>query len=135
MNEKELIDRIKTLEAENRRLKLEIKKLKTGREGYYTLKSQSDGSVDLGDFTQKLPIFIPEHKKWRAGDYPKDWSPEQKALDYLTTFWKNYPVSQSFFSNVRGGQSFYKYLKRNDLFRLVPNSFQLELKKRLNKIK
>jgi hypothetical protein len=133
--EKELIDRIKELEAENRKLKLEIKKLKTNKEGYYTLKNQFDSSVDLGEFTNSLPPLIPDHKKWSANDYPNDWSPEQKAHDYLMTFWKNYPVSQSFFSNVRGGQSFYKYLKRNDLFKLLPDSFQLELKKRLNKLK
>jgi hypothetical protein len=133
--EKELLDRIKALEAENTRLKLEIKKLKTNKEGYYTLKNQFDSSIDLGEFTYSLPPFIPDHKKWSANDYPNEWSPEQKANDYLMSFWKNYPVSQSFFSNVRGGQSFYKYLKRHNLFKLLPNSFQLELKKRLNKIK
>jgi hypothetical protein len=133
--EKELKDRIKELEAENRRLKLEIKRLKSKKEGYYTLKHQFDSSVDLGEFTNSLPSLIPDHKKWSANDYPGDWSPEQKARDYLMTFWKNHPISQSFFSNVRGGQSFYKYIKRHDLFSLIPDSFQLELKKRLNKIK
>jgi hypothetical protein len=133
--EKELKDRIRELEAENKKLKLELKKLKTGKEGFYTLNAQFDNSVDLGEFTNKLPSFIPDHKKWSANDYPNDWSPEKKASEYLVTFWKNYPVSQSFFSNVRGGQSFYKYLKRNDLFRLVPDSFQVELKRRLNKIR
>ncbi len=135
MTKKEMAARIRELEAENRRLRLELNKLKRKKEGYYTLADQFDSSVNLGEFTKTLPSVIPEHKKWSASDYPVDWEPEQKAYDYLVTFWENYPVSQSYFSNVRGGQSFYKYLKRNDLFKLIPDSFQLELKKRLGKIK
>ena len=131
---KELLKKIAALEAENKKLKSEIKRLKKGKQGFYTLKGRFSTSLDLGDLNQKLPPFIPEHKKWKATDYPAEWEPEQKAREYLLTFWKNYPVSQSYFSNVRGGQSFYKYLKRNELFDLLPDSFQLELKKRLKKI-
>lgn len=68
--EKELKERIKALEVENRRLKNEIKKLRSNKQGYYTLKNQFDSSVDLGEFTHSLPPFIPEHKKWSANDYP-----------------------------------------------------------------
>lgn len=123
--------RIASLEAENKRLKDRIEKLKSGKEGFYTLKSGLSSLVDLGEITEKLPPEIPEHKKWKASDYPKDWPPKQKAAHYLETFWKNYPVSRSYFSNVKGGQSFYKYISRNNLFELLPDSFQLEFKKRM----
>jgi len=129
--EKTLRARIKELENENRKLKLEIKRLKNHEKGYYTLEEHFGSSVDLGAYTNKPPSSIPDHKKWSANDYPEDWSPEKKASEYLLSFWKNYPVSQSFFSNVRGGQAFYKYLKRNNLSDLLLNSFQLELKKRI----
>ncbi len=129
--ENNLKKRIKELEAENKKLKSEIKKLKSDKNVFYTLKDQLSDSVDLGIITKPLPPFIPDHKKWKATDYPKEWEPKKKAEEYLLAFWKNYPVTQSYFSNIKGGQSFYKYLKRNNLFKLLPNSFQLQLKKKI----
>lgn len=128
-NPEKLLERIEALEAENRRLKAEIRQLKSKDDTYYTLKRDTDGFVDLGEGTEKLPTAIPDHKKWKASDYPKDWPPEKKVEDYLKSYWRNYPVTQSYFGNVKGGQAFYKYLQRNELLHLVPTSFQLKLKK------
>ncbi len=126
-----LKQRVKELEEENKRLKAGIEELRHGDKTVYSLRSQLSNSVDLGGITEKLPPIIPDHKKWKADDYPKEWEPEKKATDYLLTFWENYPVTQNYFNNVRGGQTFYKYLKRNNILKLLPNSFQLQLKKNI----
>jgi len=73
--------RIKELEAENKKLKAEIKRLKKGKEGFYTIKDQFVCSLDLGKITEKLPTSIPDHKKWKASDYPKEWSCRSEKLD------------------------------------------------------
>ena len=80
--------RIRELEAENRKLKADIRQLKSGDNIFYTLKNQLSASVDLGEINKELPPAIPEHKKWRASDYPKEWEPKEKACKYLADFWK-----------------------------------------------
>ena len=92
-DEQLLMERIKALEAENRKLKSEIRQLKSGNNMFYTLKDQLSGPVDLGETTKKLPSIIPDHKKWKADDYPKEWSAKEKVTEYLLDFWKNYPVT------------------------------------------
>lgn len=126
--EKLLKKRIEELEAENQKLKNEICQLKSANNIFYTLRNQLASSVDLGEPTEKLPTVIPEHKKWKADEYPEEWHAKEKVAEYLSVFWKNYPVSRSYFINVKGGQAFYKYLKRNNLLDMLPDSFQLKLK-------
>ncbi len=128
-NPKELLNRIKELEAENKKLKTELRRLKSKDDTFYTLKKDTAAFVDLGDIKEELPTSIPDHKKWKASEYPKEWPPEKKVEEYLKTYWNNYPVTQSYFSNVKGGQAFYKYLQRNEMLHMVPTSFQLKLKK------
>lgn len=86
--------------------------------------------LDLGEPTKKLPKEIPEKKWWKAIDKEKDQglSPREKATQYLRDNWMNYPVTQSYFSHQRKGQSFYKYLKDKRLLFLLPTSFELQVK-------